>query len=204
MQPKKKKNHDSWASTVQTTEHNPHLKSDYSDTRFSAEAPITSPTWNLLQVSCLFKPSPRSQGHSVAFPAGSTPPAMWSFPSSSAFALKAHVCHLPPPHTHTHIHPRCATGVPSSHGLVGSQRSHLPLGRPMAASLTPLVKVTQSCPTLCDPMDYIVQGILQARILEWVDFPFSRGSSQPKDWTQVSHTAGGFFTSRATREAQHL
>ena len=41
------------------------------------------------------------------------------------------------------------------------------------------VKVTQSCPTLCDPMDYAVHGILQARILEWVAFPFSRGSSQP-------------------------
>ena len=57
------------------------------------------------------------------------------------------------------------------------------------------VKVTQSCPTLCDPMDYIVCGILQARTLEWVAFPFSRGSSQPRDQTQVSHTAGGFFTS---------
>ena len=42
------------------------------------------------------------------------------------------------------------------------------------------VKVAQSCPTLCDPMDYIVHGILQARILEWVAFPFSRGSSQPR------------------------
>jgi len=40
------------------------------------------------------------------------------------------------------------------------------------------VKVTQLCPTLCDPMDYTVHGILQARILEWVAFPFSRGSSQ--------------------------
>ena len=39
------------------------------------------------------------------------------------------------------------------------------------------VKVTQSCLTLCDPMDYTVHGILQARILEWVAFPFSRGSS---------------------------
>ena len=39
------------------------------------------------------------------------------------------------------------------------------------------VKVTQSCPALCDPMDYTVQGILQARILEWVAIPFSRGSS---------------------------
>ena len=47
-----------------------------------------------------------------------------------------------------------------------------------------------------------VHGILQARILEWVAFPFSRGSSQPRDWIQVSHIAGGFFTSWATREAQ--
>jgi len=44
-------------------------------------------------------------------------------------------------------------------------------------------------------MDYTVHGILQARILEWVAFPFSRGSSQPRDGTQVSHIAGGFFTS---------
>ena len=57
------------------------------------------------------------------------------------------------------------------------------------------VKVAQSCPTLCDPMNYIVHGILQARILEWVSVLFSRGSSQPRDGTQVSHTAGGFFTS---------
>ena len=58
-----------------------------------------------------------------------------------------------------------------------------------------LVKVTQSCPTLCDPMDYTVHGILQARILEWVVVPSSRGSSQLKDRTQVSHIAGGFFAS---------
>ena len=57
------------------------------------------------------------------------------------------------------------------------------------------VKVTQACPTLCDPMDYTVHGILQARILEWVAFPFSRGYSQPWDSTQVCHIAGGFFTS---------
>ena len=43
------------------------------------------------------------------------------------------------------------------------------------------VKVAQSCPTLCDPTDYTVHGILQARILEWVALPFSRGSSQPRD-----------------------
>ena len=41
-------------------------------------------------------------------------------------------------------------------------------------------KVTQSCPTLCDPMNYTVHGIRQARIQEWVAFPFSRGSSQPR------------------------
>ena len=51
------------------------------------------------------------------------------------------------------------------------------------------------CLTLCDPRDYTVHGILQARILEWVAFPFSRGPSQPRDQTQVSHIAGGFFTS---------
>ena len=99
-----------------------------------------------------------------------------------------------------------------------------------------LVKGTQLCPTLCDPLDYTVHGILQARILgwmdsrsllqgifptqgsnpglpycrqilyqlshkgsprilEWVACPFSRRSSQPRDQTQVSHIAGGFFTS---------
>ena len=56
------------------------------------------------------------------------------------------------------------------------------------------VLVTQSCPTLCDPMDCSplgssVHGILQARILEWVAISFSRGSSSPRDWTWVSHTA---------------
>ena len=50
-------------------------------------------------------------------------------------------------------------------------------------------------------MDYAGHGILQARILEWVTFPFLRGFSQ-RDQTQVSHIAGGFFTVSATREAQ--
>ena len=54
---------------------------------------------------------------------------------------------------------------------------------------------------LCDLMDYTVHGILQARILERVAAPFSRGSSQPRDQTQVSCTASRFFTSWATREA---
>ena len=67
------------------------------------------------------------------------------------------------------------------------------------------VLVTQSCPTLCDPMDWSppdssVHGILLARILEWAAIPFSRGSSWPRDWTQVSCTAGRFFTSWAIRK----
>ena len=48
------------------------------------------------------------------------------------------------------------------------------------------MKVTQSCPTLCNPIDYTVHGIFQARVLEWVAFHFSRGSSQTRDQTQVS------------------
>ena len=72
---------------------------------------------------------------------------------------------------------------------------------------TLLCLVTQSCPALCNPMDCSPPGssdhwILQARILEWVVMPSSRGSSQPRDWTQVSCMAGGFFTIWATREAQ--
>ena len=56
------------------------------------------------------------------------------------------------------------------------------------------VKVTQSYLTLCNPMDCMVHGILQTRILELVAFPFSKGSSQPKNRTGVSLIAGRFFT----------
>ena len=69
-----------------------------------------------------------------------------------------------------------------------------------SVSLKMKVKAAQPCLTLCDPMDYTVHGILQARILEWGAFPFSRGSSWPRNWTRVSHIAGRFFTSWATRE----
>ena len=60
--------------------------------------------------------------------------------------------------------------------------------------------VTQSCWTLCDPMNFSppgssVHGILQVRILQWVAIPFSEGSSQPRDQTQVSRIAARFFTS---------
>ena len=55
------------------------------------------------------------------------------------------------------------------------------------------MKATELCPTIWDPMDYTVHGILQARVLEWVAIPFSRGSSQPRDQTQVSRIVGGLF-----------
>ena len=59
--------------------------------------------------------------------------------------------------------------------------------------------LSQSCPTLCDPMDCSppgssVLGIIQAGMLEWFAMPSSRGSYQHRGWTQVSHIAGGFFT----------
>ena len=53
-----------------------------------------------------------------------------------------------------------------------------------------------------NPPGSSVHGILQARILEWVAMPSSRGTSQLRDWTQVSQIAGGFFTIWATKEAQ--
>ena len=64
------------------------------------------------------------------------------------------------------------------------------------------MKVAQLCLTLYDPMDYTFHGILQAKILEWVAVSFSRGSSQLRDRTQVSHITGRFCTSLATKEAQ--
>ena len=65
-----------------------------------------------------------------------------------------------------------------------------------------LCLVTQSCLTLCDPVDYSPPGssvleLFQARILEWFAMTISRGSSQPKDRTQVYCIAGRFFTSWA-------
>ena len=69
--------------------------------------------------------------------------------------------------------------------IPGFERQNI---QPLRTWISPLLsdselKVTQSCPTLCDSMDYTVYGILQARILEWVTFPFSRGSFQPRSPT---------------------
>jgi len=70
-------------------------------------------------------------------------------------------------------------------------------------------EVAQSCPTLCDPMDCSppgtsVNGIFQAKVLEWVAISFSRGSAWPWDWTQVSRIAVRRFTLWATREAHNV
>ena len=70
-------------------------------------------------------------------------------------------------------------------------------------------EVAQSCLTLCYPMDCSlpgssVRGIFQARVLEWIAISFSRGSSQPRNWTRVSCIAGTCFTIWATREAPLL
>ena len=68
------------------------------------------------------------------------------------------------------------------------------------------VKVAQSCPTLCDPMDYSlpgssVHGIFQARVLKWVAISFSRGSSGPRDQTWVSCIVGRVFTVSAIEKS---
>ena len=110
------------------------------------------------------------------------------------------------PHLHksrTHIHEVVPTPVSTRRDRKSSETSFTdyPLSTIISFdlpshNLLPLVKVkfAQLCPTLCNPMDYTVHGILQARILEWVAFPFSRGSSQPRDRTPVSRIAGRFFT----------
>ena len=69
-------------------------------------------------------------------------------------------------------------------------------------------EVAQSCPTLCDPMDWSlpgssIRGIFQARTLEWVAISFSRGSSKPRDRTHVSRIAGRHFTIWANWEARY-
>ena len=76
-------------------------------------------------------------------------------------------------------------------------------------ALSEVSEVAQSCPILCDPMDCSlpgssVHGIFQARVLEWVAISFSRRSSWPRDWTQVSRIVDRRFTVWATRELQGL
>ena len=84
---------------------------------------------------------------------------------------------------------------------------HLLLGRKAMTNVVKESEVTQSCPTLCYPMDCSLPGssvheIFQPRVLEWVAISFSRGSSQPKDRTQASCIVGRRFTVWATREVR--
>ena len=67
----------------------------------------------------------------------------------------------------------------------------------------PQVKVAQSCPTLCDPLDYTVHGILQARILEWVAVSFSRGSSQPRNRTRAPALQADFLPAEPQGKSSH-
>ena len=84
----------------------------------------------------------------------------------------------------------------------------LPLAPPGKSLLnSSIVLLPQSCLNLCDPIDCSppgssVHGILQARILEWIAILFFRGSSWPRDRTQISLTVGRRFTIWATREVQ--
>ena len=85
---------------------------------------------------------------------------------------------------------RCALGC-----------SRLPRLR-LHMALTPCPGTEEDVMSHClRPLDYGLHGVLQARVLEWVAVPFSRASSQPRDWTQVSPIAGGFSTSWTTTEA---
>ena len=131
-------------------------------------------------------------------------------------------CPSPTPGVHSDSHPLsqwCQPAISSSVIPFFSCPQSLPSSEPFPMSqlfawggqstsylFYYIVKVAQSCPILCDPMDCSlpgssVHGILQTRILEWVVIPFSRRSSQPRDQTHVSCIAGWFFTIWATREA---
>ena len=132
------------------------------------------------------------------------------------------VHHQLPEFTHTHVHQVGDASQPSHPVIPFSSRLQSSpasgsfqmsqffasggqsTGVSASASVLPMnavlccAKLLQSCPTLCDPMDCSPSGssvhrILQARILEWVAISFSRGSSRPRDRTQVSYIAGRRF-----------
>ena len=100
-----------------------------------------------------------------------------------------------------------------SHTILNVFKGCIRVGRlllPMIYAFKILMKVeilvTQSCLSLCNPIDCSlpgssVRGILQARILEWISIPLSRGSSLPRDRAWLSFIAGWFFKAWATREA---
>ena len=117
--------------------------------------------------------------------------------------------------TQTHVH-RVSDAIQPSHPLSSpsppapnpSQHQSLFQNKLLGLNKSES-EVTQSCPTLCNPMDCSlpdssIHGIFQTRILKWVAVFFSRESSQPRDQTWVSCIAGRLFTIWATREALSL
>ena len=103
--------------------------------------------------------------------------------------------HKPPPYESLSVH----QSENQEHSPQTAQMNHSGKGSLDNRKVKVKVLLAQSCPTLCDPMDCSPQvpsvpGILQARILEWVTMLSSKGSSQPRDRTQVSYNAGRFFT----------
>ena len=114
-------------------------------------------------------------------------PSCWA-PLSTGFPRQEYWSGMPFPSPGDLLNP----GIePRSPAL---QADSLPPGKPKVKAL-----VTQSCPTLCDPMDCSppgssVHGIVQARILEWDAIPFLSRSSWPRDWTQVSCIASKFLS----------
>ena len=121
-----------------------------------------------------------------------------------------------PPHIHSvphYQHPQrngtfVAVDKPTLTRVI-TQSPHFTLGfiQGDAHCMRKWSEVAQSCPTLCDPMDCSlpgssVHGIFQAKVLEWIAISSSRGSSRPRDQTQISHIVGRRFTIWATREAR--
>ena len=104
------------------------------------------------------------------------------------------------------LSPTCRQGKATRQNGPGSMtlEHHASPGRPCGLERKKESEVTQLCPTLCDPVDCSlsgssIHGIFQARLLEWIAISFSRGSSQPRDQTQVSHIVGRCFTVWATK-----
>ena len=113
--------------------------------------------------------------------------AAYQAPPSMGFSRQEYWSGLPFPSPRDLPSPGIKPGSPA---LQADALPSEPPGRPKVK-----VKVVPLCPTLCDPNDCTVHGTLQARLLEWVAFPFCRGSSQPRGRTQVSCIAGRFFSS---------
>ena len=141
--------------------------------------------------------------HSAPLPAQPSPvPSVtlafwWSFPS--AFVLAVPSARHPPPPDFMGLPPPCS--VPGSDGTYFP--AHSLWAAPPATVVVAVVLVARLCPTLCDPTDCSPPGssvhrILQARILEWIAIPFSRGSSRLMGQTWVFCIAGRFSTVWAT------